>query len=247
MRYGVISDIHSNLEALEAIFDEIDSIGVDKTICLGDIVGYNANPNECIDILRKRGVESVMGNHDSRAAELEEPSDFNPLAATAVIWTREVLTETNKSYLSRLPRSLKIDETFLAVHGWINDTDRYIQNTDDAEANFELLWDCSPLTPIKICFFGHTHIARSFIKDDNEVREARERRISIESKRLYLVNPGSVGQPRDLDPRASFAVFDSEKSEINMYRVEYDIESCSKKVLKAGLPKLLAERIKLGR
>jgi putative phosphoesterase len=203
MRYAFISDIHSNLEALETVLSKIDALNVDEVICLGDIVGYNANPNECIDIIRKRGIRAVLGNHDTRATGIDEPTDFNPVAAIAVLWARQALTEENRRFLNGLPRTIDMDGKFLVIHGWVNNTDSYIMGNLD-----------NPLE----------------LKPDAN----------------YLVNPGSVGQPRDGDTRASFAVLDEKDSEITFYRVEYDIESCARKVLEAGLPDILARRLKAG-
>lgn len=160
MRYAIISDIHSNLEALRAVLDMTAFVNVDATFCLGDIVGYNANPNECVEIVRSEGIRCILGNHDSRAAGLEEPDDFNPLAAKAVLWTRERLTEENKSFLANLPRELQSDD-FVLVHGSIHDTDRYILYKDDIVANFRSLKELPG--PPRIGFFGHTHVRIAFV------------------------------------------------------------------------------------
>ncbi len=243
MRYAVISDIHSNLESLTAFFKKIDTLDVDKIICLGDIVGYNANPNECIDLIRKRGVLCIMGNHDSRAAGLEEPADMNLLAANAVLWTRTILTEENREFLKNLPRSILEDKKFLAVHGWINDTDEYILGAKDALRNFELLKEYGK---INLCFFGHTHVAISYLHVEGSVVLNVDTELKITKGISYLVNPGGLGQPRDRDPSAPFLVYDTKKSGITFYRVEYDIQATTEKIIKAGLPERLAERLKLG-
>ncbi|MBF8251238.1 MAG: calcineurin-like phosphoesterase, partial [Deltaproteobacteria bacterium] len=152
MRYAIISDIHSNLEALEAVLAKISGFKVDEILCLGDIVGYNANPNECIDIVKRTGIRCIMGNHDSRASGLEEPDNFTPLAKEAVLWTRDRLSEENKGFLRKLPRELMIDRFFI-FHGSIHDTDRYIIDERDAMDNFEMLGNI-PGEP-KTAFFGH--------------------------------------------------------------------------------------------
>lgn len=243
MRYAVISDIHSNLESLTAFFKKIDTLDVDKIICLGDIVGYNANPNECIDLIRERGVICIMGNHDSRAAGLEEPGDMNLLAANAVLWTRTVLTEENREFLKKLPRSILVDKKFLAVHGWINDTDQYILGAADALKNFELLKEHGKTN---LCFFGHTHVAISYLQVEGSVVLNVDAELKITKGISYMVNPGGLGQPRDRDPSAPFLVYDSKKSGITFFRVEYDIQATAEKIIKAGLPERLAERLKLG-
>lgn len=242
MRYAVISDIHSNIEALAASLSKIDTLGVKKIICLGDIVGYNANPNECLDVIKKRNILCVMGNHDSRVVGLEDASDFNYQAASAAYWTREVLTEENKEFLRGLPRSITVDNKFLAVHGWINDTDRYILGGNDALKNFTLLEGYGK----NICFFGHTHVPISYLLVDGSVVLSADNTIKIAKGVNYLINPGGLGQPRDRDPRASFLVYDSRKNEVNFHRVEYDVKTTAEKIIAAGLPERLAERLKLG-
>jgi predicted phosphodiesterase len=246
MRYAVISDIHSNLEALETVLARIDTLNVDGIVCLGDIVGYNANPNECIEIIKTRGIRAVMGNHDSRATGMEEPYDFNPVAANAVLWTRQRLTEENKRFLEGLPRTLNIGEKSVAVHGWINDTDSYIITPRDAAENFNLLKEVSGSETGGLCFFGHTHVRAAYVEEQGRISQNLENPVKLEKSGNYLINPGSVGQPRDQDPRASFLVLDEDKSEIDFYRVEYDLESCVRKILEAGLPEMLAERLKVG-
>ena len=242
MRYAVISDIHSNLEALEAFLKCAESLSPDRTVCLGDIVGYNANPNECVGLVRDKKMLCLMGNHDSRVAGLEEPTDFNLQAAQAVHWTRKNITTENAEFLRTLPRSLPVNKKFLAVHGWINDTDRYIFGSMDALANFEMMEE----TKTCLCFFGHTHVPIAYAKG-KEVEWVRPAgTIALEKGKSYLVNPGSIGQPRDRDPRASFLVYDDKKSEITFYRIDYDIAATAAKIMEAGLPERLAERLKLG-
>jgi diadenosine tetraphosphatase ApaH/serine/threonine PP2A family protein phosphatase len=246
MRYAVISDIHSNLEALEAALSEIDGLKADETVCLGDIVGYNANPNECLDIIRERGIRSVMGNHDSRATGHEYPHGFNPAAAHAVLWTRQTVTEENRRFLRELPKTLDIDERVLAVHGWINDTDSYIFGTYDAGENFKLLNDLKGGERGALCFFGHTHVRVAYVEEHGGAVSNMDNPLILDPSLNYLANPGSVGQPRDNDPRASFLILDVEESEIAFHRVDYDIETTARKVLGAGLPGMLAERLKTG-
>lgn len=243
MRYAVISDIHSNLEALTAFFELADRLKFDEVICLGDIVGYGANPNECIELIRKRNIRSCMGNHDSRAAGLDEPHDFNLHAAQAIYWTRGALTGEGRAYLKGLPRMLSIDNRFLAVHGWLNDMDAYILGIEDAKKNFELL---SKAGESNICFFGHTHMPSAYASSEGAVQSVNEETIKVKKGASYLINPGALGQPRDRDPRPSFAVYDTKKLEFAFHRFEYDITTAAEKIVKAGLPQRLAERLKLG-
>ena len=244
MLYAVISDIHSNLEALTASLNEIDRIKADKIVCLGDIVGYNPNPNECVELLRERNVQCVMGNHDSRAAGLADASDFNLMAARAIEWTRGVLTPENRAFLAALPKSRLIDGRFLAVHGWVNDTDRYIFGESDATKNFGLLRELKK--PARLCFFGHTHVHAAYIEDDGEAHLVEADSVKLAKGKRYLLNPGAIGQPRDRDPRASFAVYDHGAGKVTFHRVDYDIQLTVAKLLEAGLPERLAERLKLG-
>lgn len=244
MRYAVISDIHSNLEALTASLGAIDSLKADSIVCLGDLVGYNANPNECLDIIRRKNIQCVMGNHDSRVAGLEGPEDFNYQAAEAVYWTREKIREDNREFLKSLPRALLVDKRFLAVHGWVNDTDQYILSATDAYRNFALLKEQHK--SLSLCFFGHTHVPIAYIQEDESIRLSSESPLKMEKGLRYLINPGGLGQPRDRDPRASFLIYDTKKSLVTFHRVEYDINSTAEKILSAGLPERLAERLKLG-
>lgn len=244
MRYAIISDIHANLEALRAVLDRIAGMKVDAIYCLGDVVGYNANPNECIDILRSEKVRCLMGNHDSRAAGLEEPDDFNPSAARAVLWTREQLTPENRLFLHDLPREIEVDGIVL-MHGSLHDTDRYIITANDVRDQFRALRDLSP--PARIGFFGHTHVRIAFTLLDGAILVEQNENIRVTDDRSCLVNPGSVGQPRDGDPRAAFAAYDSDTREISFHRAEYDVRACQDKIIRAGLPPRLAERLAIGR
>ena len=243
MRYAIISDIHSNIEALGAFLKETEKLSVDKVVCLGDLVGYNANPNECVDTARERKFLCVMGNHDSRAAGLEEAADFNLMAAEAIEWTRGVLTGENRDFLKNLPRTLEVDGKFLAVHGWVNNTDLYIFGAQYARRNFDLLKEYKKTN---LCFFGHTHVAISYLEVEGAVEMRLDNTLAIEKGVGYLINPGGLGQPRDRDPRASFLVYDTKAQEVNFYRVEYDINATTEKILSAGLSPRLAERLKLG-
>lgn len=243
MRYAIISDIHSNLEALTAVMAEIDSLRVDGIVCLGDVVGYNANPNECIDILRSRGVPCIMGNHDARAASLSGSDGFNPLAHRALLWTVEQLTPDNKAYLAGLPSSLVIDGVFLVMHGSVDDTDRYIDGVEDAAGDFLLMRERAG---VNTGFFGHTHVPITYIEIGAEVMTQLDDMIHLDAGCAYLINPGSVGQPRNHDPRASFALYDTDAGVVTFHKVDYDITLTASKIIDAGLPERLAERLKAG-
>ncbi len=243
MRFAIISDIHANIEALQAFFEAIEKDPVDSIVCLGDLVGYNASPNECVDLIRRKKIRSVMGNHDARAAGIEDLTDFNLLAADAIEWTRGVLTEENREFLAKLPRSRRVGGLFYAIHGSINDTDRYIYGAADAQRNFRLL---DKIKGISICFFGHTHVPIAYLGAKDSVRMNLDSTIKLKKGASYLINPGGLGQSRDKDPRGSYAVFDSETMVVTFHRIEYDIDATVEKILEAGLSQRLAERLKLG-
>ncbi len=243
MRYAIISDIHANLEALSAVISKIAELKADRILCLGDIVGYNTNPNEVIDILKNEKALCIIGNHDAVACGLKEPEDFNPLAKRAALWTREQLAEKNKTFLRKLPRELKVDNFFI-FHGSIRDTDRYILDKEDIKENFQFLEKLTGQP--RVGFFGHTHvrIAYGYYRDVISMDLSLE--LSISPWRKYLINPGSVGQPRDYDPRASFLVYDTLEQKVAFYRIDYDIAACQDKIIKAGLPSQLAARLAMG-
>ena len=238
MRYAIISDIHANLEAFHSVLGEIDGSGVDRIICLGDIVGYGADPNECLEIIKSRNIRSLIGNHDKAACGLTEPTGFNPAAREAALWTRGVLTEGNRKYLRGLPEEDVIDG-FMIVHGAPSDPDKYILSARDAASEFPLPEDR------RLCFFGHTHVSVIYSLADGGVDVSRAERLQLRDGVSYLVNPGSVGQPRDRDPRASFAIYD-DRGEVEFRRVEYPVEAAGKKIIDSGLDAFLAERLSRG-
>jgi predicted phosphodiesterase len=238
LRYAIISDIHANLEAFLSVLGEIDVSDVDRVICLGDIVGYGADPNECLEIIKSRNIRSLIGNHDKAACGLTEPAGFNPAAMEAALWTRGKLTEGNKYYLRSLPEEDAIDG-FMIVHGAPSDPDKYILSAHDAAPEFPLLENRS------LCFFGHTHVSVVYSLSDGRVNVSRDRVCKIRDGVSYLVNPGSVGQPRDRDPRASFVIYD-DRGEAEFRRVEYPIEVAQKKIIDSGLDRFLAERLSHG-
>jgi predicted phosphodiesterase len=243
MRTAVIADIHANLEALQAVLERIHALNVDEIVCLGDIVGYNANPNECVEIMREKKIACVLGNHDASAAGIEEPVHFNLLARKAVLWTRGVLVEKNRRFLIDLPRERQVHDFFL-FHGSIHDTNRYLLTRGDAVDNFQLLAGL-PEGP-RLGFFGHTHVGTASIDHQGRISSDLSSELSLSSGKRYLINPGSVGQPRDGDPRASFLVYDRDDRTVLVFRAEYDIKMCQDKIVRAGLPPQLAWRLEQG-
>jgi predicted phosphodiesterase len=243
MRIAIIADIHSNLEALLAVLARIDALGADEIVCLGDIVGYNADPNECLDIIRTMDIRCILGNHDACASGLEEPDSFNPAARRAVLWTRAELTGEHRVFLKSLPREQRVGDVFL-FHGSIHDTNRYILYMNDAADNFTELAGMG--SSLRIGFFGHTHMRAVLSCYRKAVSVERAPDLKLVEKKRYLINPGSVGQPRDSDPRASFLVYDSDDHRVTFNRVDYDIHACQDKIIHAGLPSELAERLASG-
>ena len=250
MRALILSDIHANLEALEACLDAAPEY--DQVYNLGDIVGYGANPNEVTDRSRELGSIFVRGNHDKACSGISDLSDFNPIAALAALWTREKLTHDHLQFLRELPQGpLSPIENVQLVHGSPRDEDEYILMASDAYA---ILKDAAvPLT-----FYGHTHVQRcllleetgqgkSFAPNYKSAKGKQTARLEIKKKTTYMVNPGSVGQPRDNDPRAAFLLYDTEANVITFHRVPYNIERVQKKIFAAGLPERLAIRLEEGR
>ncbi|MFQ5329103.1 MAG: metallophosphoesterase family protein [Thermodesulfobacteriota bacterium] len=244
MQIAVISDIHSNLEALTAVLDRIDSFGVDTILCLGDIVGYNADPDRCVEIVREREIQCVLGNHDSWVCGLEGLDNINYPVRRTILWSREQLSPKNLDFLKRLPRKLSMDIGALAIHGWVNNTDRYIITTGDALINSELLAQ-EPHSP-RLCFFGHTHKPIAYSTTESAVLVHRDELLILKEGRRHIINPGSVGQPRDFDNRGAFLIYDSEAGALRFHRVEYNIDATCRKIIAAGLPATFAERLKTG-
>ncbi len=244
MRTAIIADIHANLEAFTVVLERVKALKAAKIVCLGDMVGYNANPNETLDICRKEKVLCVLGNHDTRASGIEEPDDFNTEARAAVLWTRAQLTIENREFLRKLPRERRLRSCFV-FHGSIHDTDQYILYLDDAVENFRRL-ESLPYA-ISIGFFGHTHMRTVLsLEEDNLSASVPSGELELSSEKHYLINPGSVGQPRDGDPRAAFLVYDDQDRRITFHNVEYDVHACQEKIIRAGLPPVLAERLARG-
>ena len=241
MRGAIITDIHGNLAALEAVFARIDLVGCDAVFCLGDLVGYGGNPNECVAMVRRRGVRSIMGNHDAAVVGRTDTEAFNWEAGEAVLWTRIVLTAENFTYLLHLPERLAIGTRVLLVHGTPEDRDRYILDRQDLTGHLRRLRDQEGL---EICFFGHTHIP--LLASENCVHLACREPLRVDGAGPYLVNPGSVGQPRDGNPNASFVLWDDARRTVQFVRVPYDIEASQHAILRWGLPSSLADRLDVG-
>ena len=232
MKTAVISDIHGNLEALQAALERIDALQIDRTVCLGDIVGYGASPNECVELLRERKILSVVGNHDKAVTGELSIETFSIVAKLGVEWTRSVITKENEDFLRGLPYAEEIDDA-LFVHSSpdLPQFFRYLFTQDDAEGSFDAFNN-------RICFIGHTHRPVVFCEDSVSTQ--------LISGKRFIVNVGSIGQPRDGDRRGCFVIYDDELFSIEHVRVEYDIQSAAAKIINAGLPQKLADRLKIG-
>jgi predicted phosphodiesterase len=248
MRYLILSDIHSNLEAFEACMARAKQAGYDAVLCCGDIVGYGPSPIEAIDGIRALNALTIRGNHDRVASGLDEATQFNPHARHAVYWTRAVLPDSYRQYLANLPVGpLEVTAQAQLVHGACTHEDDYIFTEADADENFIL-------TNKPITFFGHSHFPVVFTtngKGDTMQATSYEFdefvAVKCEAGKRFLVNPGSVGQPRDGDSRASFAVWDADRSRIEFYRVEYDVQRTQEKMRRADLSSYLIDRLAHGR
>ena len=246
MRYLILSDIHANREAFVAVLHFVRRKHWDKAIFLGDLVGYGANPNQAIDMLRKlRPLAAIRGNHDKVCSGIEDGELFNRVALQAAMWTRGRLTPTNLKWLRALPEGpFVVDEAFAISHGTPIDEDAYIFGEIEALNVFRQ-------TTFPVCFFGHSHFPVIFGLSPDAIQTVITNgaafRFRLEPGMRYLVNPGSIGQPRDGSPLASFATYDSTAKVVTIYRVPYRIERAQQRILGAGLPRPLADRLALGR
>lgn len=236
MRYAIISDIHANLEALSAALRAADEIEAQRIVCLGDLVGYYADANACVELIRDRGIQCVRGNHDSVAAGLREPVEFSEIARRAIWWTREHLTEANRSYLASLPLVQSIDEAFVVVHGALHpEPNDEVRIRSEAEAKLSLQMLVSGYDGQRVCFFGHTHQAVAYIMQGVTVSRAAEPSLRTTEAASYLINPGSVGQSRGEDPRASMVTYDAVTRVVEFHRVSYDWSAARAKAMAKGL------------
>ena len=247
MRYLVLTDIHANLEALDACIEDARDRRCDQTLVLGDLVGYGADPNGVIDrVLALKPVAIVRGNHDKVACGLEQAEGFNAVAKSAAKWTLDVLTPEYRDWLANLPQGpTEVDDLVEICHGSPFDEDAYI--FDELDALRALKVSTRPL-----CLFGHTHYPVTFelsadAFDSTGPSALAETRIELRVGRKYLLNPGSVGQPRDGDPRAAYAIADTGASRVELFRLIYPVETAQAKVVDAGLPEVLAQRLRVGR
>ena len=240
MRIAIFGDIHANLEALETVFQDSQEQGCDQWVCLGDVVGYNANPVECLERVRELGCPVVKGNHDEDAGGEHSLEAMNPTAAEALEWTRQQLNAEQREWLRKL-RMVRQVENFTIVHSTLDQPQSwgYVTNKFDAMSNFSYQFT-------HVCFHGHTHVPRIFVRS-TRVKEAAADSVVIEEGMKYFINAGSVGQPRDGDWRACYCIYDLDTQTVNFRRLEYDLATTQQKILDANLPESLATRLADGR
>jgi len=240
MKFAIIADIHANLEAFTVVLEDIKEQRCTHYACLGDVVGYNANPKECLDIVRKMKMPVVKGNHDEYCSTDQPLDGFNPAAAEAVSWTRKQLTADDRQWLRDLKYARMITN-FTVVHATLDGPQRWGYVFDKLAAAASFTYQNTA-----VCFFGHTHVPVAFIRD-NMVRGGTYSKFKVEPGKKYFVNVGAVGQPRDNNPKAGYVVYDMDEGTIELRRLEYDIATAQHKILDAGLPPRLAERLAFGR
>ena len=243
MRYAIISDIHGNLPALQKVLARLTSSSIDSYLCLGDIVGYGAQPNECCAIIQELDAVCIRGNHEEGVLRPDFEQWFNAAARACLVWTRGQLTEENRAFLESLAETAQIGNITIC-HGSIPDPNFYITSPQEALPSFQVMAGT-------VGFFGHTHSAEYFVQ--REAGGLPEQRPSpagetclVETGCKYLVNPGAVGQPRDGNPQAAYAIYDEESSRIELCRVDYDIAAAQRKMLDAGLPSSMSLRLSHG-
>jgi len=242
LRYLILSDLHANWEALTAVL--ADAKGkYDSILCCGDVVGYGADPNKMTEWVRENTAITIRGNHDRACSSLEGIEWFNPMAQEATKWTHRKLTDHNRTWLDSLPAGPAEIDGFAMVHGSPVDEDEYMLTASSAVEAFAV--QETPLT-----FFGHTHVQGGFEHRRMKVQRFAPAelgiQVSLDEYAAYLVNPGSVGQPRDSDPRAAYAIYDSAERTVEFRRVGYDVEAAQEKIVEAGLPMMLAARLSIG-
>lgn len=241
MRYAVFGDIHGNLEALDAVLAALSKETIDEYLCVGDIISYGADPLLCLNKVMLLTRNIIAGNHEYACAGLFALSDLAELAAQGVIWTKKALPPKELEFFKSLPLIFENKDLVMA-HGSLDFPQDfyYLCQPHEAKETFELLKK-------NVCFVGHTHRPKIFVKRDTIISLFPEYKVEINPDYKYVVNVGSIGQPRDGDARASFCIYDTEKQEIEIKRIPYDIETAQRKIIESGLPRVLAERLAAGR
>ncbi len=241
MKYAILSDVHSNLEAFQAVLTDLSQEKVDQTFFLGDIVGYGADPNQCIELLQGLTKFAVAGNHDWAAVELTEASSFNPVAKAAIEWTSRKVTVEHQKCLKKLPLTQN-HHNFTLVHATPDEPEawNYIFSLKEAQVSFQH-------HDQQICFLGHSHRPVVFKQDEERIPSILPNTtFTLKDSQRYIINVGSVGQPRDGDPRAAYGIYNLDDSCFTLKRIPYNIECAQEKIIAAGLPHFLAQRLASG-
>jgi len=248
MRYLIIADMHGNWDALVAVMEDAQTRGFDEILVLGDLVGYGATPNEIVEELGRlqSPYKAIRGNHDKVVSGIDSGLNFNPTALLAARWTSQQLTEGNLGFIRDLPQGpVRIDDGLLICHGSVLDEDEYLLAAMDAAESLQSVED-------QLVFFGHTHIPSKFAYREEDghmdvaVLDGDEVIIQLEEGTRYMLNPGSVGQPRDRDPRAGYMIYDTGSQQVTLHRLEYPVEQAQERIRAAGLPDVLADRLAVG-
>lgn len=241
MKYGIFGDIHGNLEALEAVLSDMEEMGVTHPLCLGDLVGYGANPAECVEVVRALACPVIRGNHDDLLPSGKSPASFSEPARLSLDYARGQLNPSQLNFLRRLPL-IWVEDPITLVHATLDGPESWGYISTRLEAQTCFLYQKTPL-----CFVGHTHRPCAFAQE-KEARPLEFRHVDVHPDRTkigrkFLFNVGSVGQPRDGDWRASYAIFSPQEYSVDLRRVSYNIEKASAKIIKAGLPESLSKRL----
>jgi diadenosine tetraphosphatase ApaH/serine/threonine PP2A family protein phosphatase len=241
MKYAILGDIHSNLEALEAVLAHSREQQCTHWVSVGDIVGYGPNPGECVQIIRDMNCPVIMGNHDEYCAARTNLSGFNPVAADAIKWTRTQLSADQIQWLHDL-KYVRVLDAFTIVHATLDLPDKWAYVFDKLAAAASFNYQHTA-----VCFNGHTHVPIAFVRGAAGLQGGLYSKIRVEVGRKYFINVGSIGQPRDRNTKAAYAIFDLLNNVIELHRVEYDLGATQEKIRAAGLPPVLADRLELGR
>ncbi len=244
MPIAVIGDVHSNLAAFRAVLDKIDELGIPRILFVGDLVGYNASPAECLELFNEREPVAISGNHDRYTAG-QPMDDLREATIKAIEYTRDAIGDEGVEFLAQLPTQQTIDDRYMIVHGSVCDPDEYMLSSEVIVKNIKELR--GNYGGIDICFFGHSHFPAVIGNGKVDMKFAETRQVELDPTKQYLLNPGSVGQPRDGVRDASFGVFDPKPHTFTIHRVPYDIKDTHDRVREAGLGRKLAERLLIGR
>ncbi len=240
MRYAFLADIHGNLEALTSVLADIDGVGAERVVCLGDVVGYGAEPRECLDLLRQEEIPILAGNHDLAVCNRLSTQYFHSEAQASVRWTQDVLREEDRTFLAGLSL-IGESELFMAAHGTLYRPEmfEYILSVFDAQLSFEAF-------EAPFGFVGHSHVPAVFVQSEDRIEILMQPEMAISEPRRAIVNVGSVGQPRDGNPKAAYVLFDTDTRAVSLRRVAYDVERTVRKILATRLPPINAHRLPEG-